>query len=101
MMKVKGLLFALFAWGMMACPVALAQDTDVSLLKERIITMQNMYPLGIRTLIACSKVTDYGSYDPLPGNKVKAGDVIFFYFEPQNPSTKKAGGNMRSGSPRI
>ncbi|MCJ7546580.1 MAG: hypothetical protein MUP30_07120, partial [Deltaproteobacteria bacterium] len=53
---------------------------------------QNIYPLGIRTLIACSKVTDYGSYDPLPDNKVKAGDVIFFYFEPQNPSTKKAGG---------
>lgn len=92
MLKTKGLLFSLLAWGMMACPVALAQDTDVSLLKERIINIQNMYPLGIRTLLACSKVTDYGSYDPLPDNKVKAGDVIFFYFEPQNPSTKKAGG---------
>ena len=91
-MKTKGLLFSLLAWGMMACPVALAQDTDVSLLKEKIINLQNMYPLGFRTLIACSKVTDYGSYDPLPDNKVKEGDVIFFYFEPQNPSTKKAGG---------
>jgi hypothetical protein len=92
MMKTKGLLFSLLAWGMMACPVALAQDTDVSFLKEKIINIQNIYPLGIRTLIACSKVTDYGSYDPLPDNKVKEGDVIFFYFEPQNPSTKKAGG---------
>ena len=91
-MKTKGLLFSLLAWGMMACPVALAQDTDVSFLKEKIINIQNIYPLGIRTLIACSKVTDYGSYDPLPDNKVKEGDVIFFYFEPQNPSTKKAGG---------
>jgi hypothetical protein len=91
-MKVKGLLFGLLAWGIMACPLALAQDTDVSLLKERIINMQNTYPLGIRILVACSQVTDYGSYDPLPDNKVKAGDVIFFYFEPQNPSTKKTGG---------
>jgi hypothetical protein len=92
MLKTKGLLFSLLAWGMMACPVALAQDTDVSLLKERIINIQNMYPLGIRTLLACSKVTDYGSYEPLPDNKVKSGTEIFFYFEPQNPSTKKAGG---------
>jgi hypothetical protein len=92
MIKTKGLLLSLLAWGMMACPVALAQDTDVSLLKERIINIQNMYPLGIRTLIACSKVTDYGSYDPLPNNNVKAGNVIFFYFEPQNPSTKKTDG---------
>ena len=82
----------LLVWGMMACPVALAQDTDVSLLKEKIINLQNMYPLGIRTLIACSKVTDYGSYDPLPDNKVKSGDVIFFYLEPQNPSIKKGAG---------
>jgi len=92
MMGAKGLFFCLLVWGIIACPIALAQDTDVSLLKERIINLQNMYPLGIRTLIACSKVTDYGSYEPLPDNKVKAGDVIFFYFEPQNPSTKKAGG---------
>jgi hypothetical protein len=91
MMNLKQLLCSLLVWGMMACPVALAQDTDVSLLKERIINLQNIYPLGIRTLVACSKVTDYGTYDPLPDNKVKAGDVIYFYFEPQNPSTKKAG----------
>ncbi len=65
MMKARGLLFCLLVWGMMACPVVLAQDTDVSLLKERIIKLQNMYPLGIRTIIACSKVTDYGSYEPL------------------------------------
>jgi hypothetical protein len=92
MMKAKGLLFGLLAGGMLACPVALAQVTDVLLLKERIINMQNTYPLGISTLIACSKVTEYGSYDALPDNKVRAGDVIFLYFEPQNPSTKKAGG---------
>lgn len=92
MTKAKGLLFFLLVWGMMACPVALAQETDVSRLKERIINIQNVYPLGIRTLIACSKVTDYGSYEPLPDNKVKGGDVIFFYFEPENPSTKKAEG---------
>jgi hypothetical protein len=91
-MKAKELLFCLLVAGMMACPAALAQDTDVSLLKERIINIQNMYPLGIRTLIACSKVTDYGSYEPLPDNKVKTGDVISFYFEPQNPSTQKGGG---------
>jgi hypothetical protein len=91
MMKTKELFFCLLAWGIMTCPAVLAQDTDVMLLKERIVNIQNTYPLGIRILIACSKVTDYGSYDPLRDNKVKAGDVIFFYFEPQNPSTKKAG----------
>jgi hypothetical protein len=90
-MKAKALLFALLAWGLMVCPVALAQETDVSLLKEKIIQLQNLNPLGIRTLVACSKVTDYGTYEPLPDNKVKAGDVIFFYFEPQNPSTNKTG----------
>ena len=73
-------------------PFAFAQDTDITLLKERIVNLQNQYPLGIRTLIACSTVTGYGSYEPLPDNKVKAGDVIFFYFEPQNPSTNKGEG---------
>jgi len=91
-MKAKKFLFCLLVGVMTASPVALAQDTDVSLLKEKIINLQNMYPLGIRTLIACSKVTDYGSYEPLLDNRVKSGDMIFFYFEPQNPSTKKAGG---------
>jgi hypothetical protein len=72
--------------------VVFAQDTDVSLLKERIINLQSMNPLGIRVLIACSKVMDYGSYEPLTDNKVKSGDVIFIYLEPQNPSTRKAEG---------
>jgi len=72
--------------------LAFAQETDVSLLKERIINLQNQNPLGIRTLVACSTVTDYGFYEPLPDNKVKAGDVVYFYLEPQNPSTNKAKG---------
>jgi hypothetical protein len=91
--KRKIQLFCLLVIGLMLAPVVFAQDSDVSLLKERIINLQNIYPLGIRTLIACSKVTDYGFYEPLPDNKVKAGDVIFFYFEPQNPSTKKTAGS--------
>jgi hypothetical protein len=73
-------------------PFAFAQETDVTLLKERIVNLQNQYPLGIHTLVACSAVTGYGSYEPLPDNKVKAGDVIFFYIEPQNPSVNKAEG---------
>jgi len=76
---------------MIIAPGVFAQETDVSLLKEKIIQLQNFNPLGIRTLVACSKVTDYGSYEPLPDNRVKAGAVIFFYFEPQNPSTNKTG----------
>ena len=88
---MRVLLCLLVAGLILGTPV-FAQDTDVSLLKERIINLQNMYPLGIRTLVACSKVTDYGSYEPLSDNKVKVGDVIFFYFEPENPSTKKAQG---------
>lgn len=78
--------------GVMACPIAHAQENDVSALKERIINLQNMYPLGIGNLVPCSQVTDYGSYEPLPDNRVKSGDVIFFYLEPQNPSTNKEGG---------
>jgi hypothetical protein len=78
--------------GIATCPCVLAQETDVTLLKERIINLQSQYPLGIRILVACSSVTGYGSYEPLPDNKVKAGDAIFFYFEPQNPSTNKAEG---------
>jgi hypothetical protein len=74
------------------CPFAFAQDTDVTLLKERIINLQNQYPLGIRTLVACSTVTGFGFYEPLPDNRVKSGDVIFFYVEPQNPSTNKRDG---------
>ena len=85
-------MFGLLLLGIVVCPFALAQETDVSLLKERIINIQSLSPLGIRTLVACSSVTDYGAYQPWPGNKVKAGDVIFFYVEPQNPSTNKADG---------
>jgi hypothetical protein len=91
MVKVRIQLLFLFLIGITAASGVLAQETDVSLLKEKIIQLQNFNPLGIRTLVACSKVTDYGTYVPLPDNKVKAGDVIFFYFEPQNPSTNKAG----------
>jgi hypothetical protein len=91
-MKASIQLLVLVVTGLILAPMVFAQETDVSLLKERIINLQNMNPLGIRTLVACSQVTDYASYVPLPDNKVKSGDVIFFYFEPQNPSTNKAGG---------
>ena len=91
-MRVARILCCLLLLGIVTCSFAFAQETDVSLLKERIIKLQNQYPLGIRTLVACSTVTDYGSYEPLPDNKVKSGDVIFFYVEPQNPSTNKAEG---------
>jgi hypothetical protein len=90
--RLKVLCSCLLVASILSAPCVFAQDTDVSLLKERIINLQNMYPLGIQTLVACSKVTDFGSYEPLPDNKVKAGDVVFFYFEPQNPSTRKAEG---------
>jgi hypothetical protein len=91
-MRIHSLVWCALFWGIVVCPATPAQETDVSLLKEKIINLQNQYPLGIRTLVACSQVTDYGSYEPLPDNQVKAGDVIFFYFEPQNPSTNTAGG---------
>lgn len=91
-MRAKGLFVCLLLWGIVVCPVVHAQETEVSELKEKILNLQNMYPLGIRTLIACSEVTDYGSYEPLPDNTLKSGDVVFFYFEPQNPSTKKGDG---------
>ena len=88
-MSAQRLFVCLLLWGMMVCPIVYAQETDVSFLKEKIINLQNTYPLGIGDLVACSKVMDYGSYEPLTDNKVKAGDVIFFYFEPRNPSTKR------------
>ena len=91
-MRVQRLFFGLLLLGISICPFVLAQETDVTLLKERIINLQNQYPLGIRTLVACSTVTGYGSYEPLSDNKIKAGDVIFFYFEPQNPSTNTGEG---------
>jgi hypothetical protein len=91
-MGAKRLFFCLLLGGMVVCPIVHAQETDVSALKEKILNLQNMYPLGIRTLVPCSTVTDYESYDPLSDNEVKAGDVIFFYFEPQNPSTNKGEG---------
>lgn len=92
MMNAKGLCVCLLMWWVVVCPIVHAQETDVSFLKEKIINLQNTYPLGIGNLVACSQVTDYGSYEPLSDNKVKAGDVIFFYYEPQNPSTRKAEG---------
>lgn len=91
-MKVKELLFCLLIWGVVACSSAFAQEDAVSRLKEEIIDYQNRDPLGFRQFIACSKVMDYGSYVPLPDNKIKAGDVIFFYFEPQNVFTKREEG---------
>jgi hypothetical protein len=91
-MRAQRILCYLLLLGIVTCPFAFAQETDVTLLRERIINLQNQYPLGVRSLVACSTVTGYGSYEPLPDNKVKAGDVIFFYVEPQNPSTNKAEG---------
>jgi hypothetical protein len=91
-MRARRLSVSLILFMLVTSPFAFAQETDVTLLKERIINLQNQYPLGIRTLVACSAVTGYGSYEPLPDNKVKAGDVIFFYVEPQNPSTNKTEG---------
>ena len=91
-MMAQRILCYLLLLGIATCPSVLAQETDVTLLKERIINLQNQYPLGIRTLVACSTVTGYGSYEPLSDNKIKAGDVIFFYFEPQNPSTNTGEG---------
>ena len=91
-MRAKRLSISLiFLLMLVTSPFAFAQETDVTLLKERIINLQNQYPLGIGTLVACSTVTGYGSYEPLPNNKVQAGDVIVFYIEPQNPSTNKEG----------
>jgi hypothetical protein len=92
MMRVQRIVCCLLLLGITTCPSVLAQETDVTLLKERIVNLQNQYPLGIHTLVACSAVTGYGSYEPLPDNKVKAGDVIFFYIEPENPSANKAEG---------
>lgn len=91
-MMAQRILCCLLLLGIAKCPSVLAQETDVTLLKERIINLQNLYPLSIRTLVACSSVTGYGSYEPLSDNKIKAGDVIFFYFEPQNPSTNTGEG---------
>ena len=91
-MRVLRLAACMILLMLVTSPFAFAQETDVTLLKERIVNLQNQYPLGIRTLVACSTVTGYGSYEPLPDNKVKAGDVIFFYVEPQNPATNKTEG---------
>ena len=91
-MKTRRLSVSLILLILVTSSFAFAQETDVTLLKERIINLQNQYPLGISALIACSTVTGYGSYEPLPDNKVKAGDVIFFYIEPQNPATNKTEG---------
>ena len=91
-MRVARILCCLLLLGIVTSPFAIAQDSDVALLRERIVNLQNQYPLGIRTLVACSTVTGYGSYEPLPDNQVQSGDVIFFYVEPQNPSTNKVEG---------
>jgi len=91
-MRPQKLSVSLILLMLVTSPFAFAQETDVTSLKERIINLQNQYPLGIRTLVACSTVSGYGSYEPLPDNKVKAGDVIFFYVEPQNHSTNLAEG---------
>lgn len=91
-MRVRRLSASLILLMLVTSPFAFAQETDVTSLRERIVNLQNQYPLGIRTLVACSTVTGYGSYESLPDNKVKAGDVIMFYIEPQNPSTNVAEG---------
>ena len=92
-MRAQRLFFGLLLLGIVTCPFVFAQEDDeVSRLKEQIINIQSLNPFGISTFVACSKVTDYGSYEPMLENKVKVGDEIFFYFEPQNPSTSKAEG---------
>lgn len=89
---MKKFVFYLFVLGMVTGSGAWLQADEVLRLKEEIIDLQNVGSLGFRNLIACSKVVDYGSYIPLTDNKVKAGDIIFFYFEPQNVTTRRAEG---------
>lgn len=89
---VRRLVSFLLFLAMVSSSWAFAQEDEVSRLKEEIIVLQNQSPLGFRTLVACSKIMDYGSYVPLADNKVKKGDVIFFYFEPQNVFTSIAEG---------
>jgi len=90
-LKVKRLIFYLLL-GVLVGGGVFAQDDEILRLKEQIIDLQNMGTLGFRNLVACSKVMDYGSFEPLSDNKVKVGDVIFFYFEPQNVFTRRAEG---------
>jgi hypothetical protein len=89
---LRKLFFCILFLGMVVGSWAFAQEDAVLRLKEEIIDLQNQSPLGFRTLVACSKVMEYGSYVPLSENKVEAGKVIFFYFEPQNFFTRRADG---------
>jgi len=95
-MNIRTLLSGLLLAGILGGPWGFAQDDEVSRLKERIIEIQNYESVGFRKFIPSSQVKSYGSYVPLADNKIRQGDVIFFYFEPKNVFTKTAGGTYEN-----
>lgn len=84
-MKIKYVLFLCLCLAAISSSLY-AQET-VEQLKEKIIQLQNRSALGIKNFNYCSAIESYGSYTPIPGNQVKAGSKMQFYFEPANLST--------------
>lgn len=69
-------------------PGAGAEET-VESLKERILELQNSGKLGLRNLTLCRTIATYGQYARNDTRSVARGEVIWFYYEPENMSTQK------------
>ncbi|MCK9574032.1 MAG: hypothetical protein M0R20_06540 [Candidatus Omnitrophica bacterium] len=89
MRKPISIMAVLFCFLVFSYARAENEPSRVLDLKEKIIEVQNQGDLGIRGIVACSKINGYGSYVPLENLKIKNGSRLLMYFEPENYFTKK------------
>lgn len=63
---------------------------EVSLLKEKILELQNKSELGFGKVVPCKAVEGYGIYSPLEAGQ--PGSKVIFYVEPANYGVLKSEG---------
>jgi len=76
----------------LAVLVAVAQDSEILKLKEKIIEIQNRGELGFRNFAFCSAIAGYGSYVPLTSPVLDKNGELLVYYEPVNVFTAKKEG---------
>jgi hypothetical protein len=84
--------FWLAGLAILAASIAMAQESDILKLKEKIVEIQNKGELGFRNFSFCSTIVGFGSYVPLPTSVLDKSGELLVYYEPVNIFTSKKEG---------
>ena len=69
---------------------SIQETEEVSILKEKILELQNQSDLGFGKVVPCKAVEGYGIYSPLEAGQ--PGSKVIFYVEPANYGVLKSEG---------